>query len=157
MKLMRYSSPSHIFLPEQIWNQILFNNDYNWHGEYTRKKPWHSQNMYKMHLNAFNLTIFTNRFPKLRLEVHTHTNSATKKRTPQNGAPNEGNLIWRTIIFFPQNCCIIFWSSHTGEADVKPNLSESLVRVNGERSSIWWTNCTSCTNGLSVLPGGDPG
>lgn len=42
---------------------------------------------------CIHLTIFTNRFPKLRLEVHAHTNSATTKRTPQNGAPNEGNLI----------------------------------------------------------------
>ena len=40
---------------------------------------------------CIHLTIFTNRFPKLRLEVPTHTNSATKKRTPQNGAPSEGN------------------------------------------------------------------
>lgn len=32
---------------------------------------------------CIHITIFTNRFPKLRLEVHTHTNSATKKEPPK--------------------------------------------------------------------------
>lgn len=51
---------------------------------------------------------------------------------------------------------ILSGETQMGDAEVNPNLSESLVLVNGERSSIWWMKCTSWTNGLSVLPGGDP-
>lgn len=59
---------------------------------------------------CIHLTIFTNRFPKLRLKVHIHTNSATKKE------PLKMVLLMKEISFEGQSYSFLKTAASFSEA-----------------------------------------